>query len=79
MLVGFVIEAGRGRGHRDFRTIRLHTLPGGRAAVDIWPHAGDAAEDLSERAAYTKMLEDALRQRLQGVAGECTDRPSACR
>jgi len=36
--VGFdlVVEAGLGRGHRDFRTMRLHVLPGARAAADIW-------------------------------------------
>ena len=32
----FVVEAGLGRGHRDFRSIRLHTLPGRRSAADIW-------------------------------------------
>src|SRR6202011_4427962 len=39
--VGFplVIEAGIGRGYRDFRTIRLHTLPGTRSADEIWTPA----------------------------------------
>ena len=32
----FVVEAGLGRGHRDFRAMRLHVLPGRRAAADIW-------------------------------------------
>ena len=36
--VGFdmVIEAGLGSGYRDFRTMRLHTLPGSRPAAQIW-------------------------------------------
>ena len=36
--VGFdlVVEAGLGRGHQDFRTMCLHTLPGPRCASDIW-------------------------------------------
>jgi hypothetical protein len=57
--VGFplIIEAGLGRGHRDFRTIRLHTLPGSRTATDIWK-ATSNQEDLTDRAAYQKMLHD---------------------
>jgi hypothetical protein len=52
----FIVEAGLGRGHRDFRTMRLHTLPGSRSAAEIWP-AGGKGEDVSDRAAYQKMLE----------------------
>lgn len=52
----FVVEAGLGRGHRDFRTMRLHTLPGNRSAAEIWS-AGGEGEDVSDRAAYQKMLE----------------------
>lgn len=57
--VGFslVVEAGLGRGHRDFRTMRLHTLPGNRSAAQIWV-ADNSAEDVSDRAAYQKMLEN---------------------
>ena len=36
------------RGHRDFRTFRLHTLPGSRPASEIWKPGGDA-EDVSDR------------------------------
>ena len=56
--VGFslVVEAGLGRGHRDFRTMRLHTLPGNRSAAEIWASGGET-EDVSDRAAYKKMLE----------------------
>ena len=32
----FLIEAGLGRGHRDFRTIRMHTLPSTRTTAEIW-------------------------------------------
>jgi hypothetical protein len=52
-----VVEAGLGRGHRDFRTIRVHTLPGSRTAAEIW-NVGRDPEDLSDRAAYRKMLQD---------------------
>jgi hypothetical protein len=53
----FVVEAGLGRGHRDFRKIRLHTLPGNRLAADIWKSGSDG-EDVSDRAAYQRMLKD---------------------
>jgi hypothetical protein len=59
----FVVEAGLGRGHRDFRTIRLHTLPGSRAAAEIWK-PGAEGEDVSDRAAYQRMLK-------QGQLDEC--------
>jgi hypothetical protein len=57
--VGFklVVEAGLGRGHRDFRSMRLHTLPGSRPAAEIWK--GDAEpEDLTGREAYRKLVVD---------------------
>jgi len=53
----FVVEAGLGRGHRDFRTMRLHTLPAPRSAVELWK-AEDPCENVEERHAYQKMLED---------------------
>ncbi len=31
-----VVEAGLGRGYDDFRTLRVHTLPGSRPASDLW-------------------------------------------
>lgn len=62
--VGFdlVVEAGLGRGHRDFRTMRLHVLPGARPAREIWrerealpaPTAAPAYEDLLERGELDK-------------------------
>jgi hypothetical protein len=56
--VGFdlVVEAGLGRGHRDFRTMRLHVLPGSRPATEIWKATG-TAESVEDRAAYRTMLE----------------------
>lgn len=53
----FVVEAGLGRGFRDFQTIRLHTLPATRSAVDIWrPHASN--ELTNDQPAYQKLLSD---------------------
>jgi len=51
----FVVEAGLGRGHRDFRTMRIHTLPNGRAANRLWSADG-IAEAIENKAAYQAML-----------------------
>jgi hypothetical protein len=51
----FVVEAGLGRGHQDFRAIRLHTLPASRSATHIWDTEGPA-EELQDRPAYAGML-----------------------
>jgi hypothetical protein len=51
----FVVEAGLGRGHRDFRAVRLHTLPGSRPAAQIWRSERDD-EQVSDRPAYEHML-----------------------
>lgn len=63
--VGFdlIVEAGLGRGHRDFRTMRLHVLPGRRAAADIWKQTNEG-EKVENRPAYAKLLE-------QGVLDRC--------
>lgn len=53
----FIVEAGLGRGFRDFRTIRLHTLPGTRSALEIWKNTPNA-EDVSSRASYQKLKEE---------------------
>jgi hypothetical protein len=53
----FIVEAGLGRGHRDFRTIRLHTLPAPRSAADLWK-AEEPGENVEERLAYQTMLKD---------------------
>ena len=56
--VGFdlVVEAGLGRGHRDFRTMRLHVLPSSRKADEIWKQ-GEADEAVTDQAAYQRILE----------------------
>jgi len=56
--VGFdiVVEAGLGRGYRDYRTIRLHTLPGPRPASAIW-NLSDEKENVEARPAYQNLLE----------------------
>ena len=58
--VGFdlVLEAGLGRGHRDFCTLRTHTLPGPRSAAEIWNSDTQPAEDVAEQAAYQKLVTD---------------------
>lgn len=64
--VGFdmVIEAGLGRGHQDFRTMRLHTLPGSRPASQIWQPSGSEGEKVDKRPAYGKLVSD-------GVLDQC--------
>lgn len=51
----FVVEAGLGRGHRDFRAIRLHTLPASRPASRIW-RSVQADDPVEDRPAYQGML-----------------------
>jgi hypothetical protein len=51
----FVVEAGLGRGHRDFRAVRLHTLPASRPAAQIW-RGGQSDEQVDDRPAYKGML-----------------------
>ena len=62
--VGFdlIVEAGLGRGHQDFRKIRIHTLPGVRSAKEIW--SPDLSENTSANVgAYNKLVvEGALDQ-----------------
>ena len=57
--VGFdmVIEAGLGSGYRDFRTMRLHTLPGPRPAAQIWNRAA-RTETVEDRPAYKRLLRE---------------------
>lgn len=47
----FVVEAGLGRGHHDFRAVRLHTQPGSRPAAQIWRGARHE-EQVDDRPAY---------------------------
>jgi len=50
-----VVEAGLGRGHLDFRAVRLHTLPASGPASQIWRGA-QADEPVEDRPAYKGML-----------------------
>lgn len=52
----FVVEAGLGRGHDDFRRMRLHTLPGPRPAADLWKLQGRSTERPLV-GAYEKMIQ----------------------
>ena len=51
----FIVEAGLGHGHRDYRTMRLHTLPGPRPASSIWNRA-DATESVELQPGYQNLL-----------------------
>ena len=64
--VGFdlVVEAGLGRGYRDFRSMCLHTLPGPRAASEIWKRSASTDGGVDEKAAYRKLVVD-------GVLDQC--------
>lgn len=61
-----VVEAGLGRGYQDFRTLRLHTLPGTRTAAQIWPPTAEPAPMTAEPApmtsapAYQALLESGV-------------------
>ncbi len=72
----FIVEAGLGRGHRDFRTMRLHVLPGRRSAADIWKQARQG-ESVENRPAYTKLLADGVLDRcgMTMLAGKAVGAP----
>lgn len=76
--VGFdmVVEAGLGRGYRDFRSMRLHTLPGRRPAADMWK-AGKAGEKVDDRPAYAKLMADGVLDRcgMTLLAGKAVGAP----
>lgn len=63
--VGFdlIVEAGLGRGHRDFRSMRLHLLPGRRSAAEIWKAAA-GGEKVEASPAYAKLV-------AEGVLDQC--------
>jgi hypothetical protein len=58
--VGFdlLVEAGLGHGYRNYRSMRLHTLPGPRSAASIWKSDDDDAGSIECRPAYEKLLSD---------------------
>jgi hypothetical protein len=76
--VGFdlIVEAGLGRGYRDFRTMRLHTLPSRRAAADLWKQKPDG-ENLEDRPAYAKLMSEGVLDRcgMTLLAGKAVGAP----
>jgi hypothetical protein len=76
--VGFdlIVEAGLGRGHRDFRTLRLHALPGRRAAADIWKTTGEG-EKVDNQPAYSKLMAEGVLDRcgMTLLAGKAVGAP----
>lgn len=72
----FIVEAGLGRGHRDFRTMRLHVLPGRRAAADIWNQTSEK-EKVEDRPAYAKLMEEGVLDRcgMTLLAGKAVGAP----
>lgn len=52
-----VVEAGLGRGHRDFRSILIHTLPGEVSSAKLWADDTSTAS-LTTAPAYEKLLAD---------------------
>lgn len=72
----FVVEAGLGRGYQDFRTMRLHTLPASRSAVDIWPVNLESPAAIAAPA-YTKLLRDGVLDRcgMTLLAGKAVGAP----
>lgn len=51
----FIVDAGLGRGHRDFRTMRIHVLPGSKTAGEIW-NVVEEDEAVEDRMAYQQIL-----------------------
>lgn len=54
----FIVEAGLGRGHHDFRSLLVHTLPGALAATELWKDEAGGNQTAAEAAAYRKMLDE---------------------
>ncbi|MCY4595436.1 MAG: hypothetical protein OXC19_11660 [Bryobacterales bacterium] len=72
----FIVEAGLGRGHRDFRTMRLHVLPGRRTAADIWKQTSEE-EKVEDRPAYARLMEEGVLDRcgMTLLAGKAVGAP----
>lgn len=51
----FVVEAGLGRGHQDFRSLLVHTLPARVSSRELWKDAPPVAAAI-KALAYQKML-----------------------
>lgn len=54
----FVVEAGLGRGHQDFRSLLIHTLPGEMSANTLWKDENEGSQTAVDAAAYRKMLDE---------------------
>jgi hypothetical protein len=55
----FVVEAGLGHGHQDFRTLRLHTLPGSRSAAELFPGTSQKTST-ADQPAYLRLKSNGL-------------------
>lgn len=53
-----VVEAGLGSGYRDFRNLRLHTLPGPRPATELWPAQAASQPSTALNTAYQQLAHD---------------------
>ncbi len=51
----YIVEAGLGQGHEDFRTLQVHTLPSNRSFRSIWAPRGPVKE-AALAPAYQRML-----------------------
>lgn len=62
--VGFelIVEAGLGRHHQDFRSIRVHVLPGRRPAAGIWRHPLKS-QRLEAGPAYAQLVSEGMLDR----------------
>ncbi len=76
--VGFdlIVEAGLGRGHQDFRRIRLHTLPGRRSAAELWP-IRPSVESAQAQPAYSRLCDEGVLDRcgMTLLAGKAVGAP----
>jgi hypothetical protein len=54
----FVVEAGLGRGHRDFHSILVHTLPGDVASQKLWPEEARNSSSVEQAPAYRRLLDE---------------------
>lgn len=53
-----VVEAGLGSGYRDFRSMRMHTLPGPRPASELWPAPAGSQGAAELNQAYQQLAHD---------------------
>lgn len=73
----FVVEAGLGRGHQDFRSLLIHTLPGETPASALLKEEAEASQTVADAVAYRKMLDDGSLDRcgLTLLAGKAVGAP----